>query len=223
MRSLRFRLRVALVALVALAGVIAFDQPHARPPTQTIRAYSSMQGFSPDPSGTPEMRRIVDDQRWYQWAASVDLWNATARWNEAIAKQKSDAEAAARAAARKAAPATTPHATTSSAGHGGSVSVGAFLACIKGPESGGNYSNADTGHNGHYGAYQFAPRTWNDTASRHADDLLPTVNADGSARYGRDLIGVRPDHAAPADQDQMAVWLLHDAGRGQWSTAGSCS
>jgi hypothetical protein len=59
-------------------------------------------------------------------------------------------------------------------------------------ESGNDYANYDEGSNGHYGAYQFAPSTW-----------------DGVAREtGRtDLIGVNPADASPADQDAMAYHL----------------
>jgi hypothetical protein len=79
----------------------------------------------------------------------------------------------------------------------------AFLACVRQRESGGNYQAVG---NGYYGAYQFSISTWNATA-QHA---------------GRgDLVGVRPDHAAPADQDAMALVLLHWQGRAPWG--GYCS
>lgn len=42
-----------------------------------------------------------------------------------------------------------------------STSGSCSLAYIRAHESGGNYGNQDTGHNGHYGAYQYAPSTWN--------------------------------------------------------------
>lgn len=71
-------------------------------------------------------------------------------------------------------------------------SLGATLACIRAHESdtaGGYHATNGT----HWGAYQFAPSTWDNTA-RHAGRL--------------DLVGVRPDRASPADQDAMAVALL---------------
>lgn len=74
----------------------------------------------------------------------------------------------------------------------------AFLACVKQRESGGNYQAVGRGY---YGAYQFAPSTWDSTA-RHAGRL--------------DLVGIRPDRAAPADQDAMALHLLQWQGRGPW-------
>jgi hypothetical protein len=80
-----------------------------------------------------------------------------------------------------------------------SGSDAAFLACVRQRESGGNYSVVSSA--GYYGAYQFSIGTWNSTA----------------AHAGRgDLVGVRPDHASPADQDAMALALLHWQGRGPW-------
>jgi muramidase (phage lysozyme) len=72
------------------------------------------------------------------------------------------------------------------------------LACVKQRESGGNYQAVGAGY---YGAYQFAPSTWDATA-RHAGRL--------------DLVGVRPDRASPADQDAMALHLLQWQGRAPW-------
>lgn len=74
-----------------------------------------------------------------------------------------------------------------------------FLACVRNRESRGFYGAVNSG--GYYGAYQFATRTWNVTAS-HA---------------GRpQLIGVRPDRASAWDQDQLA-WVLYQwQGKGPW-------
>jgi hypothetical protein len=57
---------------------------------------------------------------------------------------------------------------------------------------------------GYYGAYQFAISTW-----------------DNTARYaGRpDLVGVRPDRAAPGDQDAMATALYRWQGSAPWGGA----
>lgn len=69
-----------------------------------------------------------------------------------------------------------------------SSSLNEWLLALRTCESGGNY-NRNSG-NGYYGAYQFLPSTWNRIA----------------ARIGRsDLVGVRPDLAAPADQDVIVV------------------
>lgn len=66
-----------------------------------------------------------------------------------------------------------------------------FLSCVRQRESRGIYTAVNSG--GYYGAYQFAIGTWDATAS-HA---------------GRpELIGVRPDRAAPWDQDDLA-WVLY--------------
>lgn len=80
----------------------------------------------------------------------------------------------------------------------GGVADASTLACIRAHESdtaGGYHASNGT----HFGAYQFAQSTWNATA-RHAGRL--------------DLVGVRPDHATPADQDAMAMALLTWPGAG---------
>jgi hypothetical protein len=74
-----------------------------------------------------------------------------------------------------------------------------FLACTRERESSGDYSVVSS--SGYYGAYQFAPTTWNVTAS-HAGRL--------------DLIGVLPSHASPYDQDQMAWTLYQWQGDAPW-------
>ncbi len=78
-----------------------------------------------------------------------------------------------------------------------------FLACLRRRESGGNYQAvSSTGL--YFGAYQFMISTWDNTA-RHA---------------GRgDLVGVRPDRAAPADQDAMALALYRWQGKAPWNGA----
>ena len=54
------------------------------------------------------------------------------------------------------------------------------------------------------GAYQFEQPTWNGVAQRHAPHL----------------VGVRPHHASPAEQDAMARWLWSERGRYPWPTCG---
>ena len=78
-----------------------------------------------------------------------------------------------------------------------------FLSCVRQRESRGIYTAVNPA--GYYGAYQFAPGTWNATAS-HA------------GRPG--LIGVRPDRAAPWDQDDLAWTLYQWQGMGPWG--GGC-
>jgi hypothetical protein len=75
------------------------------------------------------------------------------------------------------------------------------LVSIRRCESGHNYG-AVSRSGSFRGAYQFSQRTWNGVA----------------ARNGRpDLVGVRPNEAGPADQDQMAVWNYQQANpRRQW-------
>lgn len=100
--------------------------------------------------------------------------------------------------ATTAAPTTTAPPTTV----GGDADERAVLACIRARESGGNYSAVNPA--GYYGAYQFAPSTWNGAAS-HAGRV--------------DLVGVRPDRVAPADQDFVALHLLRWQGLAPWGGA----
>ncbi len=74
-----------------------------------------------------------------------------------------------------------------------------FLVCTRAHESNGQYGVVSS--SGYYGAYQFAPSTW-DTTAVHA---------------GRDnLIGVLPSRASPYDQDEMAWSLYQWQGNGPW-------
>jgi hypothetical protein len=74
-----------------------------------------------------------------------------------------------------------------------------FLVCTRARESNGNYGAVSPA--GYYGAYQFAPTTWNATAS-HVGRLR--------------LIGVLPSHASVYDQDEMAWALYQWQGKGPW-------
>lgn len=84
-----------------------------------------------------------------------------------------------------------------------SGSDAAFLACVRARESGGNYGIVD-GSGNYMGAYQFAQSTWDSVASRAGR---------------RDLVGVRPNLASPADQDAIALATLAIAGRSPWGGA----
>ena len=74
-----------------------------------------------------------------------------------------------------------------------------FLACTRAHESAGDYSVVSS--SGYYGAYQFAPTTW-DVASSHAGRL--------------DLVGVLPSVASEYDQDEMAWVLYRWQGNSPW-------
>lgn len=65
-------------------------------------------------------------------------------------------------------------------------------------ESSGNFSNWDTGHNGHYGGFQFGVTTWQ------------SVGGAGN-----------PASASPAEQLLRAKILLARSGPGQWACAGN--
>ena len=74
-----------------------------------------------------------------------------------------------------------------------------FLACTRARESGGSYGAVNSA--GYYGAYQFAPLTW-DTSASHAGRL--------------ELVGVLPSHASEYDQDDLAWSLYQWQGKAPW-------
>jgi hypothetical protein len=87
------------------------------------------------------------------------------------------------------------------------ISQNAFLKCTRAHESdsAGGYHAVSPG--GTYrGAYQFLQSTWNNVAR---------------AAGRPDLVGVDPAQAAPADQDQLALFLYQRSGAGPWG--GRCA
>jgi hypothetical protein len=123
------------------------------------------------------------------------------------------AAAAAQAQADAVAAAAVLAATSSPAGAGAAASgpvefssnPGDFLSCVRGRESGGDYSVHNQGGSGASGAYQFLPDTWNSIA----------------ASVGRtDLVGMDPAQASPGDQDAMAQALYAQQGAAPWG--GGC-
>jgi hypothetical protein len=95
---------------------------------------------------------------------------------------------------------TPPIGGAPSGGGGGSHHDDPFLACTRARESRGNYGVVNPA-GPWYGAYQFAESTWNSVAN-HTGRL--------------DLVGVRPNAASPADQDEMAWALYQWQGKGPW-------
>jgi len=74
-----------------------------------------------------------------------------------------------------------------------------FLVCTRSRESAGDYTVGSS--SGYYGAYQFAPTTW-DVTSSHAGRL--------------DLVGVLPSAASEYDQDEIAWTLYQWQGNAPW-------
>ncbi|MGQ0826228.1 MAG: transglycosylase family protein [Actinomycetota bacterium] len=118
---------------------------------------------------------------------------------EAAAEAAAAAERARAAAARRARPRAAPARSTEPAGAAAPApSSGVhpqhghpFLSCTRERESRGDYGAVNPA--GYYGAYQFAPTTWDVTANR----------------AGRiDLVGVLASRAGPYDQDELA-WVLY--------------
>ena len=124
-------------------------------------------------------------------------------------REAAEREAAERAAAERAAAATTtttspppPPPAPAPAPSGGPTPE--QWAALRQCESGGNYGAVNPA-GPYYGAYQFLQQTWNGVASS----------------VGRgDLVGVRPDHAAPGDQDAMAQALYAQRGTSPWPHCG---
>jgi peptidoglycan hydrolase CwlO-like protein len=100
--------------------------------------------------------------------------------------------------ARPAVPAVVP--PPPSSGGGGSHHDDPFLVCTRARESHGDYGVVSASGK-YFGAYQFALTTWDITAS-HAGRV--------------DLIGVRPNTAGVADQDDLAWALYQWQGKGPW-------
>ena len=79
-----------------------------------------------------------------------------------------------------------------------------YLSCVRKHESRGEYDVVSRDKR-YYGAYQFTRRTWN-RAARYAGR--------------KDLVGVAPHKASPADQDAMALVLVRWQGRSPWRQDG---
>lgn len=139
--------------------------------------------------------------------AAIDKWLAdTARWDDAVLLDRwlawereqwfaAEAANAARAAAyRPPPPATWVHGWITDA----------MLWELRQCESTNNYQ-VNTG-NGFFGAVQWLRHTWDSAAAGAGRD---------------DLVGVRPDLVAPADQDYVTKywWSVSDY-RGQWPVCG---
>jgi chromosome segregation ATPase len=127
-------------------------------------------------------------QQQAQQAAAAATAVATAQ-----AKAASQVKAQSSAQVSASTPASTAGATTAPALNG-------FLQCVVQHESGGDYQVVSpTGQ--YMGAFQFSQPTWNE-AARLAG--RPT------------LIGVPPNQASPADQDELAVALYSADGGSAW-------
>lgn len=142
-------------------------------------------------------------QQQAQQAAAAAAAVAAAQARAAAAVQRSQvgagpaplaAPAAAAAAGTPAAPAAAaPAATVAPA-------LNPFLQCVVQAESGGNYQAVSP--NGQYmGAFQFSQSTWNEAA------LLA-----GQPQ----LVGVPPNDATPAQQDELAIALYNADGSQPW-------
>jgi multidrug efflux pump subunit AcrA (membrane-fusion protein) len=125
---------------------------------------------------------------------------AAAAEREAERRRQAEEAAAAEAAAPPPPPAPPAPAEAPAAGGPSPEQWRALRQC----ESSNNYQAVS--RNGlYFGAYQFYPGTWDNTARLAGRD---------------DLIGVRPDSASPADQDAMALALWQRRGSQPWPHCG---
>lgn len=144
-----------------------------------------------------------------QAAAQAAAAAAAVKAAQEAAAQKAAAEAAASTSTTAAAaPAAAATVSTDSAPASSSVptdNIGTpdlppFLQCVIQAESGGNYGAVSP--NGEYmGAFQFSQATWNMAAQAAG---LPN------------LVGVPPNEATPAEQDEVAIVLYQMDGEQPW-------
>ena len=117
---------------------------------------------------------------------------------EQQAAQSAAAAAAVRAAQAKAAAAA---ATATASNSGGDPSLPPFLQCVLQAESGGNYQ-AVSPDGTYMGGFQFSQPTWNSSAQLAG---MPQ------------LVGVPPNVATPAEQDDVAIALYNAYGGQAWN------
>jgi hypothetical protein len=139
-----------------------------------------------------------------QLAAAVAQQQAAQAAAAAAAVQAAQAKAAA-AAAKSAAAQLPVRSTTTSQGTPVAASAGdptlpRFLQCVLQVESGGNYGAVSP--DGLYmGGFQFSQPTWNEAAQLAG---MPQ------------LVGVPPNQATPAEQDDLAIALYQADGEQPW-------
>jgi Transglycosylase-like domain len=151
-------------------------------------------------------RRTLDTQLAALQLRSASAAERTVLAAEIVGRRGGRADVSTRSAPATAEPAPQPVASRSSA-PAPAATTGAvsphhdeqFLVCTRARESAGDYG-IQSG-NGYYGAYQFAPTTWN-VASSHAGRL--------------DLVGVLPSVASEYDQDEIAWSLYQWQGNAPW-------
>ena len=147
-----------------------------------------------------------------QLATAVAQQQAAQAAAAAVAVQAAQAKAAKAAAAAAAAAAAQATATqlpvrtstapqgTATASSSGDPTLPRFLQCVLQVESGGNYGAVSP--DGLYmGGFQFSQPTWNEAAQLAG---MPQ------------LIGVPPNQASPAEQDDLAIALYQADGEQPW-------
>jgi hypothetical protein len=140
-------------------------------------------------SATPAQRTVLASQAGRTRVALATVGATATNSDPAVATPAPAVEAAAPVAL----------AAPSNAGRVSPHHSDPFLVCTRAHESAGDYGVVSS--SGYYGAYQFAPTTWDVTAS-HAGRL--------------ELVGVLPSLASEFDQDEMAWALYRWQGNSPW-------
>ena len=180
---------------------VATSDLEARRATLEERRSDQADGLATLESRQAELRELLDAARAaFVAAEEVEASRATTTLGRSAGSQTSDAPTSGAPSTEAPAP-PVPDAVSPPPSPGGTHPHhdDPFLVCTRQRESGGNYSVVSPA--GYYGAYQFAPTTWDVTAS-HA---------------GRpELIGVLPNAASVYDQDDMAWTLYQWQGKQPW-------
>jgi hypothetical protein len=144
---------------------------------------------------TGQLTAAVAQQQALQAAAAARAVRAA----QAAAATSSASRSATSATQSPSAPVSTPQGATAGS-TAGNPTLPPFLQCVLRVESGGNYGAVSPG-GAYRGGFQFGQPTWNEAAQLAG---MPQ------------LIGVPPNEATPAEQDDLAIALYQADGEQPW-------
>ncbi len=149
---------------------------------------------------TGQLAVAVDQQQAAQAAAAARAVRAAQVAAATTSKAKSSSSTRS-SSTTSAAPSSTSTSTQGSpAGATGDPSLPPFLQCVLQVESGGNYQAVSPGGT-YMGGFQFSQPTWNEAAQLAG---MPQ------------LVGLPPNKATPAEQDDLAIALYQADGDQPW-------
>lgn len=191
---------LAVVTLLLIGGfVLAFTGRADAPLAKDTAAEEISTTTTTDPGPTPEEIAAAEaaEAKAQEDANLIAFWYfdyEQTKLDEEAARQEAQRQAEYAAQQRAAAPSYSPGPTT----YGGSCAIPSYI-CQR--ESRFNYGAVNSS-SGAGGMYQFMPGTWNSVA----------------AQINPAYVGVAPQNAPPAVQDQFAAYLWNGgAGCGHWS------